>query len=230
MLSVLATLAVTESNDSTPGPLLQMENVSFRYPSASAPLLHKLSLVVQQRDRVAIVGRNGAGKSTLMNLLSRRLQPVTGEILEHSQAQLAYFEQHFVDNARDLSQSPLEYLHENDPSLSAQDCFSLLGAFDIATEAHSKLNTLSGGQVVRFALSLLATKAPQGILLDEPTNHLDLEACEALEACLDEYEGAVVLISHDTHLIRALHCNAIYHLTKDGRLKQISSIDSYRPD
>ncbi|SPR01822.1 unnamed protein product (mitochondrion) [Plasmodiophora brassicae] len=197
----------------SPGPIIDVGNVSFAYAPSLPPTLTNVTLAVDQGARIAIIGRNGQGKSTLMNLM----------------ATISYFEQHFVDVARGVHDTCLEYVKRRFPSLSKQDAYAALGAFHLADQAQQPVRALSGGQTVRLAFSCLALEHPHAVFLDEPVNHLDLDAIDALIECLQEYTGAVVVISHDIFFIKSLQCSAIYDVRGAG-LHPVKSIDNvYKP-
>lgn len=141
--------------------------MSFAYAPSLPPTLTNVTLAVDQGARIAIIGRNGQGKSTLMNLMVGRIAPTSGTIRTHPQATISYFEQHFVDVARGVHDTCLEYVKRRFPSLSKQDAYAALGAFHLADQAQQPVRALSGGQTVRLAFSCLALEHPHAVFLDE---------------------------------------------------------------
>ncbi|OBA26096.1 P-loop containing nucleoside triphosphate hydrolase protein [Hanseniaspora valbyensis NRRL Y-1626] len=188
-------------------PILQLQNVSFYY-EPSKPLLTDVSLDVQQSSRMAIVGLNGCGKTTLLKLLLQEITPISGHINRNSQLIVANFTQHHIESMPS-NVSSLDYLLSSFPSMTPDKVRGKLGNFGIAGPvALQKISQLSYGMQSRVAFAKISLENPHLIILDEPTNHLDYEAADALKKGLSEFEGGVVVVSHDVGFIDGL-CNEI---------------------
>ncbi|HVJ23348.1 MAG TPA: ATP-binding cassette domain-containing protein, partial [Burkholderiales bacterium] len=185
-----------------PNPLLVLEDVVAGYPDKSVLGAVKLSL--QSEQRIGLLGVNGAGKSTLIKTIAG-VQPVlSGSAVFNKGLQIGYFAQHQVEMLRD-DQSPLWHLKKISASNSReQDLRNYLGSFNFPGEmATDPVEHFSGGEKARLALALIVWQKPNLLLLDEPTNHLDLDTREALAVALAQFEGTLILVSHDRHLLRA---------------------------
>src|SRR3546814_9878324 len=152
-------------------------------------------------DRIGLLGANGAGKSTLVKTLVGELEPLAGERYAHPDLRIGYFAQHTVEALR-AGTSPVDHLRELSPDASTQAFRDFLGKWNFPGDrAFESIDGFSGGERARLALALIAWKQPNVLLLDEPTNHLDLDMREALAEALSDFDGAIVLVSHDRHLI-----------------------------
>ncbi|MCL2831135.1 MAG: ATP-binding cassette domain-containing protein [Betaproteobacteria bacterium] len=197
-----------------PDPLLALEAASAGY--GGAPVLQDIGLTLRPGERVALLGKNGAGKSTLVKLLAGELPPSSGVRREGRGLALGYFAQHQLEQLRG-GESPLWHLTRQAPEAREQELRDFLGSFDFRGDrVQQNVEHFSGGEKSRLALALILWRKPNLLLLDEPTNHLDLEMREALTLALQEYEGGVVLVSHDRHLI-ATTADTLF-LVADGRL------------
>ena len=208
-----------------PDPLLVLDEASAGYGHKT--VLSRLQLTLRPGERIGLLGRNGAGKSTLVKLLSNELKPISGERREGNGLAIGYFAQHQLEQLRP-DESPLWHVQKLDPGAREQDLRDWIGRFDFRGEMEgAKCGTFSGGEKSRLALALLIYRRPNLLLLDEPTNHLDLEMREALTLALAEYEGGVVLVSHDRHLLRTT-VDALYLVAHGALAPFDGDLDDYR--
>ncbi|KAI4370134.1 hypothetical protein MLD38_018514 [Melastoma candidum] len=187
--------------DDRPGPpIISFSDASFGYPGG--PLLFKnLNFGIDLDSRIAMVGPNGIGKSTILKLIAGELQPSSGTVFRSAKVRIAVFSQHHVDGL-DLSSSPLLYMMRCFPGVPEQKLRAHLGSFGVTGNlALQPMYTLSGGQKSRVAFARITFKKPHILLLDEPSNHLDLDAVEALIQGLVLFQGGILMVSHDEHLI-----------------------------
>jgi len=186
---------------SAPDPLLVLDDVDAGY--ADKKILNQIKLTIRPGERIGLLGKNGAGKSTLIKLLAAELKPLAGKRVEGKDLKIGYFAQHQLEQLRP-NESPLQHMLRLDPTTREQEHLNYLGGFDFKGDmARSPCENFSGGEKSRLALALLIWTRPNLLLLDEPTNHLDLEMRHALTLALQDYEGGVVLVSHDRALLRA---------------------------
>ncbi|KAG1675121.1 hypothetical protein FOA52_003344 [Chlamydomonas sp. UWO 241] len=187
-------------------PLIQLIDVDFKYPNRDDFGLQGLNMGVDMGSRIAIVGPNGAGKTTLMNLLSGDLVPTAGEQRRSHKLRIGRYAQHFVD-ALEMDVNPTEYLMEKFPTagLKPEQMRAMLGRFGLSGAHHlTPICKLSGGQKSRVVFTAVSLMAPHILLFDEPTNHLDMQSIDALCDAVEEFEGGVIVISHDAQLLSRL--------------------------
>ena len=211
-----------------PDPLLSVEQARLGYSGTEGEvtILDRVMLTIRPGERIAFLGRKGAGKSTLIKLLAGELAPLSGRRIEGKGLSIGYFAQHQLELLRS-DESPLQHITRQDPSAREQELRDYLGGFDFrGPMADAPCGRFSGGEKARLVLALLIRAKPNLLLLDEPTNHLDLEMREALNLALQEYEGGVVLVSHDRHLLRTT-ADALY-LVADGKAQPFDGdLDDY---
>lgn len=209
-------------------PLLRLEDVSVGY-EPDRPVLANLNLRIDHDDRIALLGKNGNGKSTFAKLISNRLQPTFGKIYGTKQITCGYFAQHQLDELNP-SETPYQVFDKLMPEATEAQRRARLGAAGFgAAKADVTCAKLSGGEKARLLLALAAFHRPHLLILDEPTNHLDIDSRQALIHGLAEYDGAVILISHDRHLIEA-SADRLW-LVADGTVKNYDGdINSYRQE
>lgn len=206
-------------------PIVNMESASVGYGDTA--ILKRLNLRIDQDDRIALLGKNGEGKSTLSKLISNKLEAMGGRLTRSSKLRIGYFAQHQLDELA-ADETPLEHIRRLRPDETPAKLRARLAGFGIGAEqADTIAAKLSGGQKARLSLVLATLDAPHLLILDEPTNHLDMESREALVEALTAYSGAVVIVSHDMHLL-SLVADRLW-LVKDGRVAPYDEdLESYR--
>ncbi len=206
-------------------PAVRWDKVSVGY-TPERTVLRNITLRLDPDDRIALLGSNGNGKSTFAKLLCGKLKPSTGEMVYPPRLTVGYFAQHQLDEV-DAGRTPYEYFAELMPDATQSQRRARLGAYGFgATLADSKCNTLSGGEKARMLFALATFHKPHILILDEPTNHLDVDSREALIHAINDYEGAVILISHERHIIET--CVDNLWLVHDGTVKPFDGdMDDY---
>lgn len=189
-------------------PIVQMTDVTFGYTKDKI-LLRNVDLDVQLDSRIGIVGPNGAGKTTVLKLLIGKLTPTSGLISQNPRLRIGFFAQHHVD-ALDLNTSAVSFMAREYPGKTDEEYRRQLGAFGITgTTGLQKMEVLSGGQKSRVAFACLALTNPHILVLDEPSNHLDIEAMDALAEALNEFQGGVLMVSHDVTMLQTV-CKSLW--------------------
>ncbi len=208
-----------------PNPLLVLEDLRAGY--GDKVVLEAISLSLQSEQRIGLLGINGAGKSTFIKTVAGVLAPLAGQMTVNKGLAIGYFAQHQVEMLRD-DQSALWHLARLAPDTREQELRDYLGGFNFPGDmATSTIEQFSGGEKARLALALIVWQRPNLLLLDEPTNHLDLETREALTVALAQFEGTLVLVSHDRHLLRATTEQLL--IVADGAVKPFDGdLDDYR--
>ena len=206
-------------------PIINLESASVGY--GEKPVLGQMTLRIDQDDRIALLGRNGEGKSTLSKLLAGKLAPMGGRVTRATKLRVGFFAQHQVEELH-LDETPIDHVRRLRPAEPIAKLRARLGGFGIGAEqAETEVGRLSGGQKARLSLMLATIDAPHLLILDEPTNHLDIESREALVEALTAFSGAVILVSHDMHLL-SLVADRLW-LVKDGRVKPYEDdLETYR--
>jgi ATP-binding cassette subfamily F protein 1 len=185
-------------------PVLTINDISFSY-DGKKDILKNVDFGMDLDSRITIVGPNGAGKSTFINLLVGNLNPTNGSVFRNNNLKIAYYNQHFID-VLPMDKTPIEYLQTID-NLPEQEIRKLLGTIGLEGSAHlKKINTLSGGQKARVVLVSCQMLKPHVLVMDEPTNHLDIESINGLVEGINNFEGGVLIVSHDMNLITETEC------------------------
>ncbi|HVY13665.1 MAG TPA: ABC-F family ATP-binding cassette domain-containing protein [Rhodopila sp.] len=206
-------------------PILALDRVDIGY--GATRILRNVSLTVDMDDRIALLGANGNGKSTLAKLLAERLDPMSGEVRRGPKLKVGYFAQHQTDELV-LSETPVDHMSRALPAAPVTKVRAQLARFGLdADRADTPVGNLSGGEKARLLLALATRDAPQLLILDEPTNHLDIDARDALVKALADFQGAVLLITHDPHLVE-LVADRLW-LVADGTVRPYDGdLDDYR--
>jgi ATP-binding cassette subfamily F protein 3 len=210
--------------DRVPTSMLRLDHVYAGY--GEKVILADVGFGLEAGDRIGLLGPNGAGKSTLVKSLVGDLAPLEGERAIHKDTRIGYFAQHTVESLREGA-SPMEHLMDQAPAATQQSLRDFLGTWNFAGDrAFESVDGFSGGERARLALALIAYEKPNLLLLDEPTNHLDLDMREALADALSEFGGAIVLVSHDRHLL-GLVCDEFWRVS-DGVVEPFDGdLDDY---
>ena len=206
-------------------PIIAFDRVSVGYDGV--PVLRDIHLSIDMDDRIALLGANGNGKSTFAKLMANRLAPLTGEVRRSGKLKVGYFAQHQADELV-LTESPVDHMARAMPRAVPTVLRSQLARFGLdADRADTPCGQLSGGEKARLLLALATRDAPHLLILDEPTNHLDIDAREALVRALADFQGAVLLITHDPHLV-SLVADRLW-LVADGTVRNFEGdLDEYR--
>ncbi len=209
-------------------PLLRLEDAAVGY-APNSPVLQDLSLRIDQDDRIALLGQNGNGKSTFAKLIAGKIKPLSGKVYGAKRVDVGYFAQHQLDELNPQA-TPYDYILKLMPDATEAQRRTRLGTYGFgADKADTKCANLSGGEKARLLLALATFRGPHILILDEPSNHLDIDSREALVHALTEYEGALILISHDRHLVEA--CADRLWVVRNGTVTTYDGdIGSYRAE
>ena len=207
-------------------PLIVLESVAVGYVPGR-PVLSRLNLRIDPDDRLALIGRNGNGKTTLARLLAGQLRPETGTVAASGKLRVGYFAQHQIEELV-ANETPLQHMERLLPGANSSQVRAQLGRFGFSGDkAGIEVRQLSGGERARLALALITRDAPHILILDEPTNHLDIEARDALVEALANFAGAVIVVSHDRHLLGLIADRLL--LIDGGTANEFDgSLDDYR--
>ncbi|WP_280567530.1 ATP-binding cassette domain-containing protein [Chromohalobacter sp. 296-RDG] len=235
MLERMETIAVAHADspfhftlpsaDKTSSPLLVLDDATLGY--GQTPLLKHVSMSILPGQRIGLLGANGAGKSTLIKALTAQQSLLEGKRVPGDNLAIGYFAQHQLEHL-DVSSTPFVHIQRLSPTASDQEIRNFLGGFGFhGNDVFASVGNFSGGEKARLALSLIAWQKPNLLLLDEPTNHLDLEMRESLTQALAGFEGAVIIVSHDRHLLRA-SVDEFWHVVDGGVTAFDGDLDDYR--
>ena len=219
-----------------PDPMLSLDFASFAYPQK--PILDSVNLVLRAGDRIGLVGVNGSGKSTLIKLLVGDLKPSSGRVQISKGVKFGYFAQHQLESLMS-DKSPLQHLLMLPEAPTDQDARNFLGGFGFSNaQCLDTINHFSGGEKARLALAIIVFQKPNLIILDEPTNHLDMETRDALDMALQDFTGALIVVTHDKHLLTSIadqfwwvHSGEVSRFVGDldtylqARLKQLKQVE-----
>lgn len=208
-----------------PNPMIKLEDVNIGYDDKN--ILSKVDLFISPGARIGLLGPNGAGKSTLIKVLANEMVIQSGEIQYADTLKLGYFAQHQLEQLQ-LDESPLWHLQKINPKATEKELRNFLGGFNFKDDKiFDPIAPFSGGEKARMVLALLVYQNPNLLLLDEPTNHLDLEMRHALSVALQDYQGAIIMVSHDRHMLRSV-TDQLY-LVANGSVSAFDGdLDDYR--
>lgn len=216
--------------DPIPSPMISITHADVGY-TAGTPILRNLMENVDFDDRIALLGANGNGKSTMMKLIAGKLDVMRGEMFRSTKLRIGYFSQHQTEEL-DVDSTPylemLKLMSDRDKNVKESYVRAKLGAFGFSHDlANNKISSLSGGEKARLLFAFMSFDAPHLLLLDEPTNHLDIDAREALVQALNAYEGAIIIVSHDPHMVERV-ADRLW-LVKDGKCQDFDGdLEDYR--
>ena len=204
-------------------PVMEIKDIDFGYDNKEL-IYKKMNFGLDMDSRITIVGANGVGKSTLLKLVAKELEPTSGEVFHNSRLRLGYYHQHTIEYLP-LDETPVEFIMGLDNDITIQDARKYLGMIGLEGKLHTKkIELLSGGEKSRVALVAIFVEKPHIILFDEPTNHLDIETVEALVKAIKEYNGGVIMVTHDVDLIVETDC--ILWEINNGKIKE-TTYDAY---
>ncbi len=208
-----------------PRPLMRMDKVAVGY--CDTVLLSGIGISISPGDRIGLLGANGAGKSTLIKLLAGELSEQAGEVIRAKDLDIGYFAQHQLEQLH-CDETPFQHMQKLAPKEAEQSLCNYLGGFGfVGDRVNEQVEIFSGGEKARLVLAMLAWQRPNLLLLDEPTNHFDIEMRHALSMALQDYEGAMVIVSHDRHMLRSV-CDD-FLLVADGQAVEFDGdLEDYR--
>jgi ATP-binding cassette subfamily F protein 3 len=210
--------------DKLPAPLLRLDEVAAGYGERT--VWRGARMDIGPGARIGLLGPNGAGKSTLMRVLAGELPVLDGEMVRHRDLRVGYLAQHQLEQL-DSEASPFLHLRRQEPAIDEQTARTFLGGFDFrGTRVYEPVVNFSGGEKARLALALVVRSRPNLLLLDEPTNHLDLDMRAALELALQDYAGALVLVSHDRHLL-GVTCDELWRVAESTVQRFDGDLEDY---
>jgi ATP-binding cassette subfamily F protein 1 len=223
------TITFDDPNCSNYQNIIELIDVDFYYDNKN--VLKKVNFSIDMDSRYVIVGRNGAGKTTLFKLCSEIITPTDGIVKKNDRISVGYYNQQIIESLP-LEMTPIEYLQSLDSKLDENNCRAKLGKIglkktDASDQCKTKIKDLSGGQKARMAFCVIQMKSPEILLLDEPTNHLDIESIGALIKGINQFKGAIIVITHDTHLIESIKRCVIYDVSNSRVTKFNDSFKEY---
>ena len=215
-----------QTPDRLPDPLIRLDEVSFSY-DGSHNILEKIDMTITPETRMGILGRNGEGKSTLIKMIAGENAPTEGSIIASEHLRVGYFSQHQVEYLN-LDADPVWHILQLDKETSIQEARNFLGSFGFhGDKVLEKIAPFSGGEKARLALAMIVFQKPNLLLLDEPTNHLDIEMREAIALALPEFDGGVLMVSHDASLLE-LCCDQFVLVANKGLTEFKGDLNDYR--
>lgn len=208
-------------------PVMEVNNVHFRYSPKHPVIFDKIDFGIDMDSRICVVGPNGAGKSTLLKLLTGEIYATKGEVKRNPRLRMGIYNQHFVDRLP-MGKTPVEHLRSRFEDLDYQSCRNRLGKYGLEGHAHEVvMRDLSGGQKARVVFVELSLQMPHILLLDEPTNNLDIETIDALCDAINEFNGGIVVVTHDQRLIEECDCT-LWVVEKQGVTPWEAGFDDYK--
>jgi len=206
-----------EATEKSSLDVADLDNATLHFPGLPRPILDGVTVGVSRGQRIGIVGGNGAGKTTLLRVLIGEVELDSGVVDVPPGVQIGYF--HQDHRTLDFDKTPIEQIQQQKPRMPYGDLRAMLGQFQFTKEqVTTKLGALSGGERARVSMLMLLLEENNLLLLDEPTNHLDVDAKEALEEALEDYQGSIIAVSHDRWFLERI-CNTIWHLPSNGELR-----------
>lgn len=208
-------------------PVMEIANVHFRYSEKTPVIFDHIDFGIDMDSRICIVGPNGAGKSTLLKLMTGEIDPTKGEVRRNPRLRMGIYNQHFVDRLP-MDKTPVEHLRDRFQDEDYQSIRNRLGKYGLEGHAHEVvMRDLSGGQKARVVFVDLALSKPHILLLDEPTNNLDVETIDALIDAMNEFNGGIVVVTHDQRLIENCDCE-LWVVEKQSVTKWTAGFDDYK--